>query len=210
VHTSQYLRGFEDWFMDLAADEKLATALFDAILDINMGICEELLKEVGDDIDVINTSDDLGLQDRLMFSQATYRNLIKPRHKKYFELIHKMSPAKVFFHTCGAVESLVGELIDVGVDILNPVQVSAKGMDPAVLKKKYGKDISFWGAIDTQHLLPHGSPEDVKKEVERMIDVLGADGGYVLCGVHNLQPDVPVENILAMYQHAREYSPNYR
>jgi len=154
-------------------------------------------------------SDDLGFQDGLMVSVETYRQLIKPRHQKYFQLFHDLSPAKVFFHTCGSVADIIDDLIDIGVDVLHPVQVSAAGMDPASLKQKYGGRLAFWGGIDTQHILPHGTVDDVKAEVERMIETLGAGGGYILGAVHNIQPDVPIENILAMYTHAREYQPSF-
>lgn len=209
VHVSQYLRGFEDWFADIKANPKLLAALFDAVLEVNMTICEEILKEVGDEVDVLMGSDDLGFQNGLMVSVETYRKLIKPRHQKYFQLFHDLSPAKVFFHTCGSVVDILDDLIDIGVDVLHPVQVTAAGMDPASLKQRYAGRLAFWGGIDTQHVLPRGTVEDVKAEVERMIDTLGPGGGYILGAVHNIQPDVPVENILAMYTHAREYKPSF-
>lgn len=205
VHISQYLRGFEDWYVDIAADRKLAGALFDAVLEVNLAVCEELLREVGDEVDVLMGSDDLGMQNGLMVSEEAYRSLIKPRHRKYFRLFHDRSPAKVFFHTCGSVAAILDDLIEIGVDVLNPVQVSAAGMDPATLKRRSAGRLAFWGGVDTQRVLPHGTVAQVKAEVERMIDILGAGGGYVLGAVHNIQPDVPLENILAMFTHAREY-----
>ena len=210
VHVSQYLRGFEDWFADIKANPKLLEALFDAVLEVNMATCEEILKVVGDEVDVIMGSDDLGFQDGLMVSVETYRKLIKPRHQKYFRLFHDLSPAKVFFHTCGSVAEILDDLIDIGVDVLHPVQVTAAGMDPISLKQRYSSRLALWGAIDTQHILPYGTAADVKAEVERMIEILGEGGGYILGAVHNIQPDVPLENILAMYKHAREYQPSYK
>jgi uroporphyrinogen decarboxylase len=209
VHTSQYLRGFEDWFVDIAADRKLITALFDAVLETSLAMCRAILAEVGNDVDVLMGSDDLGVQGGLMVSPTAYRQLIKPRHRRYFQLMRDMSPAKIFFHTCGSVADIIEDLIEIGVDILHPVQVSAKGMDPEGLKKEYGSRLSFWGAIDTQRVLPLGSPDDVRAEVERRIEELGDGGGYVLGAVHNIQPDVPVANILAMYEHARTYVPSF-
>ena len=209
VHASQYLRGFSDWFMDFAADRKLLGALFDAVLEINLEICRVHLKEVGQEVDVLLTADDLGLQGGLMVSHPAYLEMIKPRHKKYFQLMHDMSPAKVLFHTCGSVADIMDDLVEIGVDVLHPVQVAAAKMDPVTLKKKWGKRMAFWGAIDTQHVLPFGSVAEVEAEVERRIEQLGEGGGYVLGAVHNLQPDVPVENIVAMYRHAREYRPSY-
>jgi len=209
VHTSQYLRGFEDWFMDVAGDPRLAGALFDAVLDVNMAICRNILEAVGDDVDIVMASDDLGLQGGLMVSPEAYRTLIKPRHRRYFRLMHDMSPAKVFFHTCGSVAAILDDLVEIGVDVLHPVQVSAAGMEPGELKRRYAGRLSFWGAIDTQDVLPHGSVSDVEREVERRIEQLGPGGGYILGAVHNIQPDVPLENLLAMYRHAREYVPSY-
>ena len=144
-----------------------------------------------------------------MIAPEVYRKLIKPRHRKYFQLMHDMSPAKVFFHSCGSVAAIMDDLIEIGVDVLHPVQVSAAGMNPATLKQRYGEKLAFWGAIDTQAVLPTGSVHDVEQEVERRIEQLGVGGGYVLGAVHNLQPDVPTENLLAMFRHAREYRPNF-
>ena len=210
VHTSQYLRGFEDWFMDFAANPKLLAALFDAVLEVNLAICRNLLREVGDQVDVVLASDDLGLQGSLMMPPAAYRELIKPRHARYFGLMHEMSPAKVLFHTCGSVIDIIDDLIETGVDVLHPVQVSAAGMEPRALKEKWGDRLSFWGGIDTQHLLPHGSAAEVQAGVERLIEQLGRDGGFVLGAVHNIQPDVPLANMLTMFRHARAYQPSFR
>ena len=209
VHISQYLRGFEDWFIDIASDRRLAAALYDAVLEVNLAMCREMLAEVGDAVDVLMASDDLGLQGSLMVSPAVYRELIKPRHRRYFQLMHDLSPAKVFFHTCGSVADIIDDLIEIGVDVLHPVQVSAAGMAPQALKARYGDRLAFWGAIDTQHVLPHGSVADVQAEVERRIEELGEGGGYVLGAVHNIQPDVPTANVVAMFEHARAYEPSY-
>jgi uroporphyrinogen decarboxylase len=209
VHTSEYLRGFEDWFLDFARDRRLLGTLFDAVLDVSLAINKELLEEVGAKVDVVMASDDLGMQGGLMVSPEAYRELIKPRHRTYFQLMHDMSPAKVFFHTCGSVVDILDDLVEIGVDVLHPVQVSAAGMEPEQLKRQWGEKLAFWGAIDTQHVLPYGSVEDVRVEVECRIEELGRGGGYVLGAVHNVQPDVPIENMLAMYRHAREYRPSY-
>jgi uroporphyrinogen decarboxylase len=210
VHKTQYLRGFEDWFVDFALNHDLLTALFDAVLEVSLAICAHQLDEVGADVDVILTADDLGVQQGLMMSPDAYRKLVKPRHAKYLALIHAVSPAKVLFHTCGSVVDILGDLVDIGVDVLHPIQVTARGMEPETLKNRWGDKMAFWGAIDTQHTLCHGSVEDVRSEVERRIEVLGRGGGYVLGAVHNIQPDVPVDNVVAMYEHARAYTPSYK
>jgi uroporphyrinogen decarboxylase len=205
VHATQFLRGFEDWFMDLAADPKLATALFEAMVEITAAQATALLEEVGDIVDIVAMGDDLGFQNGPMVSPDTYRRLLKPWHKKYFDTLKAGTSAYIHFHCCGSINLLLDDLIDIGVDVINPVQVAATGMDSAELASEFGDRVSFWGAIDTQHVLPNGTPEDVRTEVKRRIGDLAPGGGYVFSAVHNLQPDVPLENILAMYEAANEY-----
>lgn len=206
VHVSQYLRGFQDWYMDMAADQNLIGALMDAITDVTVVMARRMMEEVGDLADVIMTGDDLGTQGGPQVHPETYRKVIKPRHARFYRQVQEMCPhAKIFLHTCGSVYLLLPDLVDIGVQVLNPVQVAARDMDPVKLKKEFGERLSFWGAIDTQQVLPNGTPEDVKAEVETRIDQMGKAGGYVVCGVHNLQPDVPLENVLAMYHHTRKY-----
>jgi uroporphyrinogen decarboxylase len=209
VHYSQYLRGFEDWYIDLALHPKRIETLFDAVLEVVLQMTKNILKEVGQDVDVVITADDLGAQNGLQISYDHYLKFIKPRHKKYFELVHDLTPAKVLLHSCGSVVSIIDDLIELGVDALNPVQTTAAGMNPIDLKKKYKGKMAFWGAIDSQKTLPDGDIEDIKKLVEKRIEELGENGGYVLCAVHNIQPDVPLQNILTMYRHAREYIPSF-
>lgn len=209
VHKSQYLRGFEDWFLDFARDRRLLGALFDAVMEVSLPMCADILKEVGSEVDVLLSADDLGVQRGTMISPEAYREVIKPRHARYFQLLHDMSPAKVLFHTCGSVVDILDDFCEIGVDALHPVQVSARGMEPKELKKRWGDRLSFWGAIDTQRVLCRGSVQEVEAEVAQRIEELGQDGGYVLGAVHNIQPDVPVENVLAMYRTAREYRPSY-
>lgn len=209
VHVSQYLRGFEDWYCDLATNAAVLEAIFDAVLEVTMQMTQTVLKAVGQEVDVMVCGDDLGGQRRLQMRREQYLQFIKPRHAKFFRQLHDLSPATFLFHSCGSVVSILDDLLEIGVDALNPVQVAAGGMDPAALKRKYRGRLAFWGAIDTQHVLPHGSVDDVKKEVETRIEQLGEGGGYVLSAVHNLQPDVPVENIVAMFEHARAYTPSF-
>lgn len=209
IHTSQYLRGFEDWYCDIALNTKIIEALFDATLEVSMQMAKHILKEVGQEVDVITCGDDLGDQRRLQIRHDHYLKYIKPRHARYFRQIHDLSPAKFLFHSCGSVASIIDDLIEIGVDAVNPVQVAAEGMNPVEFKKTYRGRMAFWGAIDTQHVLPYGSIDDVKEEVEARIEQMGEGGGYILAAVHNIQPDVPVKNILAMFQHAREYVPSF-
>jgi uroporphyrinogen decarboxylase len=177
--------------------------------NIEFGIACEMaaraLDLVGQDADVVFPGDDLGTQLGPQVSPAIYRRLIKPYQRRLFDVYHAKSPGKVLYHTCGSVVALIPDLIEIGVDVLNPVQVRATGMDPVRLKREYGRDLSFWGGIDTQEVLPRGAAEDVRQEVARRIGELGPSGGYVLNSVHNVQPDVPPENIVAMFGAGREY-----
>ena len=169
-----------------------------------IGYVEQLLKDVGPYVDVIVTGDDLGMTAGPMMSPASYRRFIKPYHAELFSAIKQRISGKIFFHSCGNVYRLLGDFADVGVDLLNPVQVSAGEMgDTARLKREFGDRLSFCGAIDTQRVLPHGTPEDVRAEVRRRIRDLAPGGGYVVAAVHCIQPDVPPENIVAMCDEVR-------
>jgi uroporphyrinogen decarboxylase len=209
VHISQYLRGFEDWFCDFVVEPKRLEALFDAILDVTMAIAKRQLHAVGRDVDVVLTSDDLGSQNALLVSREHYLKYIKPRQQRFFRQIKDLTPAKVVFHSCGAVASIIDDLIEMGVDGLNPVQPQAAGMNPADLKKKYRGRMAFWGGTDSQNVVPRGSEADVRRMVERLIEDMGEGGGYIFSNCHNIQPDVPLGNVLAMFEHAREYVPSW-
>ena len=147
----------------------------------------------------------MAFQNGPMMSMDLYRKMIKPHHKRLFSYIGSRTSAKIAYHSCGSVVHLIPDLIEMGVDALNPVQVSAKGMDTEKLKQEFGSDLCFWGAIDTQRVMPFGKPDAVAHEVRQRIDTLAPGGGYVLCAVHNIQADVSPENICAMYDTAREY-----
>lgn len=209
VHTSQFLRGFEDWYVDFALNTKVLEALADAVLEVSLLMARRVLNEVGDSVDVVLCADDLGAQCGLQVSPEAYRKFIKPRHAAYFREIHERSPAKLLFHCCGSVVDVIEDFIDIGVEVLNPVQVSTSGMAPSDLKARFGGRMAFWGAIDSQQVLPRGTVDDVRRAVEDTVEAMGEGGGYVLSAVHNIQPDVPTENILAMFQHAREYVPSF-
>jgi len=199
------MRGFEDGYMDLAAEPARARRVMGKILEIKLGYWERMLPLLGDSVDIVGEADDLGGQARPLFSPATYRELVKPLHRELFDFLHARTSAKVFFHTCGAVRELIPDLIEIGVDILNPVQVSATGMETGALKRDFGRDIVFWGGgVDTQKVLSRGTPDEVRAEVRRRIADLAPGGGFVFATVHNIQPDVPAENILAMHAEVRE------
>jgi uroporphyrinogen decarboxylase len=199
------MRGFEDGYMDLAAEPERARQVMEKILEIKLAYWERALAELGDDVDVIGEADDLGGQDRPLFSPATYRALVKPLQAELFSFIRARTSARIFFHSCGAIRELIPDLIEIGVDILNPVQVSAAGMDSASLKREFGRDIVFWGGgVDTQRILGGGSPSEVRVEVRRRIADLREGGGFVFAAVHNVQPNVPPGNLVAMWETWRE------
>jgi len=200
------LRGWENFYMDLAANPDYATALMDRYLGIRLRMAERALEEVGENIDIVMvSSDDLGMIDRTLVSPDMYRRLIKPLQKKTFDFFKARTPAKRYFHCDGAIYPLIEDFIEIGVEALNPIQVSAAGMgDTRKLKAEFGDRLAFWGAIDTRHVLPHGTPEDVRSEVRQRIADLGPGGGYVVCSVHNIQPEVPPQNVAAMFDAAYE------
>jgi uroporphyrinogen decarboxylase len=205
VHQAQFLRGFEDWFSDLIANPAFFQALLERLADLWIAMAKDEFDAVGENVDLCFYGDDMAFQDGPMMSMDLYRKMIKPHHRRLFGYLKSRSKAKIVYHTCGSVVHLIPDLIEMGVDALNPVQVSAKGMDTKTLKREFGKDICFWGAIDTQRVLPFGSPTDVAAEAKRRIEDLGPGGGYVLCAVHNIQADVSPENICAMYDAARQH-----
>ena len=205
LHQTQFLRGYDGWLMDLASDPAFAAALMDRVLEIWLAEAETTILAVNGHADVVVYADDIAFQDRPMVSPGMYRALIRPRQKRVFDLM-KRSGLKVFYHSCGNVWPLIGDLVDMGVDVLNPVQVSAGEMgDTAALKRTWGEELTFWGGIDTQHVLPRGTPEEVRREVWRRLDDLAGGGGCVLAGVHDIQPEVPPENICAMFEAADEW-----
>jgi uroporphyrinogen decarboxylase len=202
MEVSAWIAGFENFFIALASDPNWADALLDRILEIKLRFWQAILPQVGPYVDIIAESEDLGTQDRLMISPRSFQLHIKPRLCQLITGIKKAAPhIKVMLHSDGAIVPVLPDLIEIGVDILNPVQVSAKGMgDTAFLKREFGSDLVFWGAIDTQSTLSLGTPQDVRDEVQRRIQDLAAGGGYVLASVHNIQGDVPPKNILAMVE----------
>jgi uroporphyrinogen decarboxylase len=198
------LRGFEQSLMDLALNPEFISALMSKLLEINKKMTGRFLDIAGAYIHVFRTGDDLATQRGPLMSPQAFRRLIKPYYKEYFDFVRSKTDAKIFFHSCGNAVELIDELVEVGVEILNPVQVSAMG-DTAELKARFGDRITFWGAIDTQRVLPNGTVEEVEAEVRQRIHDLAPGGGYVVGPVHNIQPDVPPENIVAMAEATRKY-----
>jgi uroporphyrinogen decarboxylase len=201
------LRGLEQMFKDLIANPEFVKALLEKLLEINMTATAKFLDAVGPYIQIFRTADDLAAQQSLLMSPETYRKVLKPFYQRYFDLVRSKTDAKIFYHSCGNITRLIDDLVDMGVDILNPVQVSAME-DTSELKARFGDKVTFWGGIDSQKILPFGSVKEVEEEVKQRIRDLAPGGGFVLAAVHNIQPDVPLENILAMADSARKFG-NY-
>ena len=198
--------GLQNFFMALVSEPAFADRLMEKITDIYIESCNNYLDQVGPYIQVFTYWDDIAGQNGWLIRPELYRKLIKPKQKRLVEAIKKKTDAKLFYHSCGASRDLIPDLIDIGFDILNPVQVSAKGMDTKELKAQFGRDIVFWGGgVDTQHVLPFGKPQEVVDEVKRRIDDLAPGGGFVFAAVHNIQALVPPENIVAAFDTALEY-----
>ena len=201
----QLLRGWDTFLVDLVADPEFARYMLEVRLEAVLKRWDQMLKILGDVPQVVCIGDDLGLQDGPQISPEVYRKIIKPIHRKFVSFIKSRTKSKILIHTCGSVYKLIPDLIEVGIDILNPVQVSARDMHSGRLKKEFGKDIVFWGGFDTQWVLPFGQVEDVRDEVKRIIDDFAPGGGFVFNTVHNIQHDVPVENLLAMFETFEKY-----
>jgi uroporphyrinogen decarboxylase len=201
-----WLRGFEQFYIDLAINHEFVAHMLDRLVEFKQVYWERVLADFGDLVTVACEHDDLAGQRALLFSPETYRNLIKPRHKKLFHFIKEQASVKLFYHTDGAVRPLIPDLLDAGIDILNPVQFTAADMDLKELKQEFGRDLIFWGAgVDTQGILGTGSPEEVKADVKRNIEALAPGGGFVFTTVHDIQPNVPPENIMAMWEAWKSY-----
>lgn len=204
------LCGYEKALTDLASNPALSEAIMDKVLELKLLYYSEAIKRIPADIEwfIIGESDDLGSQSGLIISPQMYRRLIKPRHVELFRAIKQFSGGRAFIelHSCGAIRKIIPDLIESGVEVLNPVQVSAAGMgDTKSLKKEFGGDLVFHGGgVDSQRTLPCGSPQDVKDEVKRRIDDLAPGGGFIFTPVHSIQHDVPYENFIAMLEAYRE------
>lgn len=199
------LRGYEQLLLDMAMDPEFVHELFRRLMEFNLAAYTDFLKIAGGHIEAIRVADDLGGTQAPLISPQMYRELLKPYHQEWFRLIKTLTPAKIVLHSDGAIVPLLPDLIEAGIDALNPVQVFAQGMDSAFLKREFGKQLTFWGGVDTVNVLPKAGRQGVIDEVRRRIEDLSEGGGFVLAGVHNLQADVPPENIMIMIETARGF-----
>lgn len=200
------MQRMDRFMLNLGRYPDFARALLTKIAELCKTLMDNFLREIGDNIDMIKIGDDLGMQNSLLMSPKMYREIVKPIHADYIAFIKERTKARLFFHTDGDVFPLIPDFIEMGVDILNPIQTSAGKMSNLTeLKKQFGRNIVFCGAIDTNRILPFGTPDEVRAEVKRIIEILGQDGGYMLASVHTILSDVPPENVLAMADAAVEF-----
>ena len=207
VKNPKGIRDPEEWYVAHLLYPEYIKGIFELQAEIAIKNYELCWQALGDKIDVVFVSGtDFGTQRGLYISLEMYREFYKPFHKKINDWIHQHTTWKTFYHSCGSVVDLLDDFVEVGVDILNPVQCSAAGMDPKYLKDKYGDKIVFWGGgIDTQKTLPFGTPDEVRKEVKERIEIFGKNGGFVFNTIHNIQRGTPVENLVALFEAVNEY-----
>jgi len=202
----QEIRGWINYMTDLALGENFVDELLDKFCDVYLQNLKLFLQAVGKYVQLIQMGDDMGTQAGPILSPDLYRDKIKPRHKKLYSYIRENSNVYVFLHSCGSIYQLIPDLIDAGVQVLNPVQTTAKDMDPIRLKNEFGDKLTFWGGgSETQTILLNGSPDEVDEQVKERMKIFGKGGGYVFCQIHNIQYGVPPKNIIAMFNAAKKY-----
>ena len=199
---SQRIVGMQNLLIMMADRHPAAEALFDKLVELKLGFWEMALPQLADLVDVVTQADDYGTQASQLISPRMFRQLLKPRWKQILDRLKVLAPtARRFFHSCGNVRPLLPDFIEIGVEILNPIHIRATGMEPVALKRDFGDTLVFWGGgVDTQGVLPYGTPQEVADDVRRNIDALAPGGGYVFNTVHNIQADVPAENLRAMFE----------
>jgi uroporphyrinogen decarboxylase len=197
------LRGYDNYLIDIYENPRFARKLIEMVTDVDIAFWEVFLEAVGDFVQVVTQGDDLGMQTNTFISRETYRDLVKPCHTRMYDFIHSRTDAKIMMHSCGSVYDLIPEFIDVGVDILNPLQTSAAKMDLARIKGEFGRDLCFWGGgIDVQQTLPFATLAEIEDTVRRTIDIMAPGGGYVFVPAHNIQADIAPERIDTVYRTA--------
>jgi uroporphyrinogen decarboxylase len=201
----QFMCGFENWLLQLKVNPEFCEALLDRGLEIQLAMAETMLEAVGDAVDILYLADDYGMQTGPLISPLLFRRMFKPRMARLVQFLKARSRAHIALHSCGSVYALIPDFIDVGVEVLNPIQVSAADMDTGRLRREFGHRLAFWGAVDSHQVLPHGTPAQVRAEVTRRVQDLGP--GYIPYSVHNIQAEVPPENILAMIDAVRTARP---
>jgi uroporphyrinogen decarboxylase len=195
-----FLRRMDNFLMDIYLEPDQVERLLDALLEVHLETLGHVCEAVGDVADIIRFGDDLGMDSGPFMAPELYRKLFYPRHKQLCEYVHSNSQMHTYLHSCGSISTVLPHLIDAGFEVINPVQTNVQHMDPAFLKKEFGKDVTFWGGgADTRYVLNRKSPEEVSEHVKQQVDILGKDGGFVFAAIHNIMPDVPPENVVAMF-----------
>lgn len=202
-----FIRRMDNFLMDLMMDEGKLSGLLDMLTDIHLAGLEKKCRSVGDIVDVIRFGDDLGMTSGPFMDLATFRKFFKPRYRILCDYVKKHSNMKIFMHSCGSIKQFIPDLIDVGIDILNPVQTNCYQMDLVTLKNEFGKDITFWGGgVDTASVINMGTPQEVRRDVLIRCEILSRDGGFVFAPIHNILSEVPPENIMAAYNAVKEFN----
>ena len=205
-----FLRRIDNFLMDLVMDQKNVERLLDSLMEQHIPFLEKVCQSVGDIADIIRFGDDLGMDSGPFMSPEIYRKLFKPRHKILCDFVKKHSKMHTFIHSCGSIYQLIPDLIEAGIEIINPVQTNAKDMEPEKLKKEFGSDVTFWGGgADTRAVLNRAKPNEVKEHVKRRLEIFSKGGGFVFNTVHNILPDVPPENIMAMFKAIEEFNEGF-
>lgn len=202
-----FLRRIDNFLMDLLAEPEQVEKLLDALMERHLATLEKVCAAVGDIVDVLRFGDDLGTDGGLFMSPEIYRRLFKPRHAQLCAYVKQHSQMATFLHSCGSIRTIIPDLIEAGYDILNPVQTNARDMDPAQLKRDFGQDLTFWGGgADTRTVLNNGTPDAVRRHVIERLEIFSPGGGFVFNPVHNILPDVPPQNIVAMFDAVRDFN----
>lgn len=206
-----FLRRMDNFLMDIYSEPEEVERLLDALMPIHLESLRKVCDAVGDVVDILRFGDDLGMDSGPFMAPEKYRAIFKPRHKLLCEYVHQHSGMKTFLHSCGSIYSLLPDLIDAGYDIINPVQTSARDMDPLTLKREFGKDITFWGGgCNTRSVLNLSTPQQVYDYTMRMLEIFMPDGGFVFNQEHNIMPDVPPQNIVSMYRAVADFGGQMR
>jgi uroporphyrinogen decarboxylase len=201
-----FLRRMDNFLMDVVAEQDSVERLLDALMEVHLATLEKVCTAVGDVVDIIRFGDDLGMDTGPFMSGDVYRKLFQPRHAKLYDYVHRHSRMHTFLHSCGSIHEFLPDLIDAGLEIINPVQTTCYRMEPAALKREFGRDITFWGGgCDTRTVLNHATPQAVKDHVKQRLEIFSAGGGFVFNTVHNILPDVPPANIVAMDEAVTEF-----
>lgn len=202
-----FLRRLDQFVMDIVLEPVEVERLLDELMAVHLHTLELVCEAVGEVVDILRFGDDLGFDQGPFMTPESYRKLFKPRHTQLCEYVHQHSSMRTLLHSCGSIRELIPDLIDAGFEVLNPVQTNCRGMDPAELKREFGRDVTFWGGgCDTRHVLNCGTPADVRRDVLTRLRLLAPGGGYVFNTIHNILPEVPPENIVAMYDAVAEFN----